>query len=518
MQDHSGKNYQDNSGVTVDVYDMGINDPDSAKALAWQGTLRYTEGPEGLPVGDGLRSFWAGHAWGQVGDGAAAADVDFLEMGYEMTPYQEYFANKGKNYFNAGDVVGIAAFLETPVDDWGVDLTSRGQVTIPEAMYERPNAFTFDGDSADWADVPMGIRWVNNQDGWYPVEVGAAISDPVNVRNVKVVAHENEMYFFMRVWGAPAWPNNLDAKSQGDSTYYRSRGYFHLLLDVDNNPATGWNTDWYETHYTPVGYLRSQGQQYDVIGSETYVYLGETYRTSYDGGGVQDIGYGAQDHSGKNYQDNSGVTIDLYDVGITDPDSSLGMQHDGMLVGEPNETIYPGLADGKPLFFAHAWGVDFLEAGFDLRPHKAYWSTAKAADIFKAGDVIGFAAFFETPVDDWGVDMTARGETSVVSGIWNDKEAIVADKYVLENNYPNPFNPTTTINFQTPKASDVTMLIYNTLGQKVKTLVNENMPIGKHTVVWDGRNDAGQMLPTGMYFYTLKAGSTSLTKKMLLVK
>jgi len=132
--------------------------------------------------------------------------------------------------------------------------------------------------------------------------------------------------------------------------------------------------------------------------------------------------------------------------------------------------------------------------------------------------VIGFAAFFETPVDDWGCDMTARGQTSVVSGIWGDKEAIVAEKYVLGNNYPNPFNPTTTINFQTPKASDVTMLVYNTLGQKVKTLVNENMPIGKHTVVWDGRNDAGQMLPTGMYFYTLKAGSTSLTKKMLLVK
>ena len=97
-------------------------------------------------------------------------------------------------------------------------------------------------------------------------------------------------------------------------------------------------------------------------------------------------------------------------------------------------------------------------------------------------------------------------------------QPIVAQEFSLANNYPNPFNPSTTINFVVPKSANVTLFVYNTLGQKVNTLVNENMPQGQHSVVWNGRNDAGQILPTGLYFYTLKSENISLTKKMLLVK
>jgi hypothetical protein len=488
--------------------------------MAWQGDIRCLESDAPEIVGDGLRSYWAGHAWGQVGAGADPADVDFLEAGYDVSAYVEHFATKGKTYFKEGDIIGISAFIETPVDDWGVDMTDRGELTVPATVHARPSSFVFDGDSSDWADVPKGIAWVNNQDGWYPSEVGAAITDQVNVRSVKMVINNTEdaAYFMMRMWGAPAWPNNLDARTEGDGqTYYRSRGYYHLLIDLDNDPTTGWNSDYYETHFTPVGYLRDQQQPYENIGSETYIYWGGTTRTSYNGGGVSSTGYGTQDHSEKDYQADTGVTYDIWDIDLTDPDSSLAQQHDGFLMAS-SDNADDKVIDGEPIWAAHAWGEDFLEAGFEISKTKKYWLAKDGTEVFKNGDVIGFAAFVETPVDDWGVDMTTRGQASVITSISDNVNGVVAKEFVLENNYPNPFNPSTTINFVVPTSSDITLTVYNTLGQKIATLVNQKMPQGKHSVVWDGRNDAGQVLPTGLYFYTLKSSQTSITRKMLLVK
>jgi hypothetical protein len=177
------------------------------------------------------------------------------------------------------------------------------------------------------------------------------------------------------------------------------------------------------------------------------------------------------------------------------------------------------VVDGEPIWVAHAWGEDFMEAGFEISKTKKYWMLKDGTEVFKNGDVIGFAGFVETPADDWGVDMTARGQTTVVTSIDDGlQNAVVAKEFTLANNYPNPFNPSTTINFTVPKASDVTLTIYNTLGQRIATLVDENMAQGSHSVVWNGRNDAGQTAPTGLYFYTLRSDQTSITKKMLLVK
>ena len=91
-------------------------------------------------------------------------------------------------------------------------------------------------------------------------------------------------------------------------------------------------------------------------------------------------------------------------------------------------------------------------------------------------------------------------------------------EYSVEQNYPNPFNPSTRINYALPQASHVTLLIFNTLGQKVKTLVDEQKGAGNYAIEWDGRDDAGKEVPIGAYLYKLKAGSYSETKQMLFVK
>jgi hypothetical protein len=88
----------------------------------------------------------------------------------------------------------------------------------------------------------------------------------------------------------------------------------------------------------------------------------------------------------------------------------------------------------------------------------------------------------------------------------------------LSQNYPNPFNPTTNIRYQLPQTVNVTLVIYNMLGQEVRKLVNGEQPAGYHTVVWDGRDKAGRPVPSGVYYYRLQAGSFTETKKMVVAK
>jgi hypothetical protein len=90
--------------------------------------------------------------------------------------------------------------------------------------------------------------------------------------------------------------------------------------------------------------------------------------------------------------------------------------------------------------------------------------------------------------------------------------------YSLSNNYPNPFNPTTTIEYSIPKAGNVELVIFNIAGQKVRTLVNEKQDASFYKVVWDGRDDSGEFVSSGMYLYTINSGNFSKIEKMTLMK
>ncbi|OQY37688.1 MAG: hypothetical protein B6226_04920 [Candidatus Cloacimonetes bacterium 4572_65] len=89
---------------------------------------------------------------------------------------------------------------------------------------------------------------------------------------------------------------------------------------------------------------------------------------------------------------------------------------------------------------------------------------------------------------------------------------------ILGGNYPNPFNPETTISYNMKNSGNVTIEVYNILGQKVKTLVNENKTAGNHTVVWAGLNDNNDSVASGIYFYKMRSGKYSKTHKMILMK
>ena len=95
---------------------------------------------------------------------------------------------------------------------------------------------------------------------------------------------------------------------------------------------------------------------------------------------------------------------------------------------------------------------------------------------------------------------------------------ILPNSQELSQNYPNPFNPETNIQFTINKSANVEIIIYNALGQKVKKLVNKRYLKGTHAVVWNGRNDFGNQVSSGSYFYQIQMGNKIQTKRMILLR
>lgn len=85
-------------------------------------------------------------------------------------------------------------------------------------------------------------------------------------------------------------------------------------------------------------------------------------------------------------------------------------------------------------------------------------------------------------------------------------------------NYPNPFNPRTTIAFELKSKGKTKLEIYNLKGQKVKQIVNKNLDSGRHEFVWNGKNDDNQQVASGVYFYSLTHKDQSIVKKMIVLK
>jgi hypothetical protein len=109
---------------------------------------------------------------------------------------------------------------------------------------------------------------------------------------------------------------------------------------------------------------------------------------------------------------------------------------------------------------------------------------------------------------------TSSAQSVEVDGV----DAPLPTTFVLEQNYPNPFNPTTNIEFSLGSASNVRLDIYNVLGQRVTTLVNETLAAGPHRVLWDATTGNGHRVASGMYLYKLQVNQNSDTKKMMFLK
>ena len=137
------------------------------------------------------------------------------------------------------------------------------------------------------------------------------------------------------------------------------------------------------------------------------------------------------------------------------------------------------------------------------------YSTSSAAYTHgRYGYPLGDLNAFPSVKVDWDANVLHVG----------DDMQITPAKFELAQNFPNPFNPTTDITFSIDRAANVDLSIYNMLGQKVRTLTTGSKVAGTHVLRWDGRDESGSSVSTGIYLYTLTDGSTSITKKMALMK
>lgn len=140
------------------------------------------------------------------------------------------------------------------------------------------------------------------------------------------------------------------------------------------------------------------------------------------------------------------------------------------------------------------------------------------------GGVVFTTFGFETIADSAKRDILAHNILQwldQITGVDEPEPPVIADRFELKANYPNPFNPATTISYVLPVVSGdrhASLTIYNQLGQKIRTLISEEQAPGEHRISWDGLDDRGIQVASGLYFYQLRYGTHQASRKMLLIR
>ncbi len=179
--------------------------------------------------------------------------------------------------------------------------------------------------------------------------------------------------------------------------------------------------------------------------------------------------------------------------------------------------------------FTYTKTINFADTLIANRFVPRLWAKAKIDDILRLIEIygetdelvnqvieLGLKYQIITPYTSYYVD--PNNLTSIAS---KDNGNKVTDQFTLEQNYPNPFNPSTIIGYRLSNnlpSYHVIIRIYNSLGQLVLTLVNEEKAPGYYQVTWDGRNSQGIAMPSGIYFYSIQAGNFRQVKKMILMR
>ncbi len=117
-----------------------------------------------------------------------------------------------------------------------------------------------------------------------------------------------------------------------------------------------------------------------------------------------------------------------------------------------------------------------------------------------------------------GIMVDLAGETTEVPASVLQNVSLGPTDYGLQQNVPNPFNPETTISYQLRESGRALLTVYSSLGQEIRTLVDEVQEVGAYTVRWDGRDSFGRQVASGVYFYKMRSGTFSDQRRMMLLK
>jgi len=197
-------------------------------------------------------------------------------------------------------------------------------------------------------------------------------------------------------------------------------------------------------------------------------------------------------------------------IGIEDNNGSIGLQ-----VAFNNSYVADNLA---VLFRIPIFWLDIdPRSGSILPGESADFTVTFNASELDLGTYAGYLQIDCNDPNDPTVVVPCTLDVVEETGIENGTAA-VPTTFGLDQNFPNPFNPSTEISFAIPIQSDIELSVYDMLGRQVKSLANGRLDAGYHKVAWDGTDNSGHSVSSGIYFYSLKAGDFSQNRKMIMLK
>ncbi len=280
-------------------------------------------------------------------------------------------------------------------------------------------------------------------------------------------------WYFIRAFYNGHWSENSDTVM----AYVESGAGYEALIYDNGTPVSGY---FWTTTGSGSGSRMSPGGRVKIVSAKFYLLQPNTGENSFtakifDFDGVRpvaELGHVNILNAGNNkwaVADFSAQNI------LTDRDFIVFMEYDG---------------DNEPVF---AYDTTDNARAWDYNPYNGGWMKGMQTYLMRA-------------------------DVQIVTALEDAQDARLPKEYSLSQNYPNPFNPETIIRYVLPKQAQINLSIYNTLGQKVRTLVDKDQAAGCYQIKWDGRNDDGDKAASGIYILQFKSVQFSQTRKMLLIR
>jgi PKD repeat protein len=309
---------------------------------------------------------------------------------------------------------------------------------------------------------------------------------------------------------------------------YASANTYNVSLTVTDNGGAQ-NTD------NTTATITSGGGGWTVITSDNF----ESGMGNYTDGGSDMSRYtgGTYAHQGSaaaDIQDNSGTASSFYHTANHNVTGYSTLEVDfwfRMVSMESGEDFFVEFYNGSAWQTIASFARGATYGGVTLNNNVFYHTTLSFTNSqynFPSNAKLRFRCDASNNSDDVYIDeIEFRGLSSGAAGSQiqpitlsslNSLNSNLPDEFSLGQNYPNPFNPTTTIQYNLPEAAQVRLEIYNMTGQRVRTLVSGGMDAGNHSVQWDGTNEYGEKVASGVYIYRIVAGSFIQTRKMVMMK
>ena len=473
--------------ATIKYYPNG----DTAWVRRYNGTGNSHDGVNDLTVDDAGNVYVTGSS---VGSGT---DYDFTTIKYSSHGVAAWVSRydgpgNGNDHSHAIAVDGsgnvyVTGYIETSggrLDYATIKYDPDGD-TAWVRTYDGPESINDDDWSEDIAVDSSGNVYVTGMIDFYDKSAGGGLNGFGDYCTIKYYPN-----------GDTAWVRAYDGPTDGDD------GASALALDASGNVyVTGHSTgDGTERDYVTI--------RYDSDGEEAWV-------MRHDGPAGQ-------------YDDASDIAVDaLGHVYVTGWVTVGGGYYDYGTIRYIQGPIRE--VEIRDWYFAPQ--VDTVQIGDNVRwtnygPH-AHTTTSDTKGSWNSGNLIPgdwFVYRFFTPGSyPYHCENNPFMTGTIVVATGSDVRDETGTRgrpsdFALSQNYPNPFNPTTRIEFTLAKSDLVSLEVYDLLGRKVRTLVSEYLSPGYKSVTWDGKNDEGGQVASGVYLYRMRAGELSQTKKMLLLK